>query len=202
MTTAEDVLNYWFAPEPTTPELLSARFQLWFGAGEHIDEEIRARFGALVEQARAGQLDAWTSTARGTLALIVVIDQFSRNIYRGTPAAFSADPKCVALSSAGYDSGLFAELKPLEHLFAGMPLLHAEDLEHQKRGVQLSVKQALAAPPLLRGALVSSVDVARKHLDVIARYGRFPHRNETLGRSSTPEELEYLAYLKVAKQWL
>lgn len=202
MTTPEDVLAFWLSPKPSNPEQLSARYQYWFYGGEPADVAIRERFAADVEQARAGALDAWTQTPRGTLALIILIDQFSRNLYRGTPEAFSCDAKVLALTHAGYDAGRFADFDVIEHLFAAMPLRHAEDLESQKRGVQLALEHALLGAPLFRGMLVESVDYARKHLDVIACYGRFPHRNETLGRTSTPDELQYLAYLKMAKQWL
>jgi uncharacterized protein (DUF924 family) len=201
MTTPEDVLTYWL-PEIKTPEQMSERSAFWFSGGDAVDAEIRERFGSAVEQARDGKLDAWTATPRSALALIILIDQFSRNLYRGSPAAFSADAKALALTSAGYDNDSFTGFTTIEHLFATMPLQHAEDIECQKRGVALCVRHVLSAPALQRGMMVGSVDFARKHLDVIARFGRFPHRNQTLGRESTPQEVEYLAYLKMAKQWL
>lgn len=198
----QTVLSYWLTPQPTTAEEASARLRFWFEGGKAVDEEIRARFGALVGRACAGELDAWTETPHGSLALIVLLDQFTRNVYRGTAQAFAADAKALALAGAGYESGKFADLDPLERMFAAMPFRHAEDVEAQKRGVALAVGDALRGPPHLKDLLVFSVDWARKHLDVVVRFGRFPHRNPVLGRRSTPEEIEYLDYLKAAGQWL
>jgi uncharacterized protein (DUF924 family) len=115
---------------------------------------------------------------------------------------FSRDPKALRLAADGYDRGRFDGFGTLEHFFASMPFRHAEDVETQRRGVALAVKDALRAEPLLLELMIYSVDWARKHLDVIVRFGRFPHRNAALGRVSTPEEIEYLEYLKIARQWL
>ncbi len=197
-----EVLSYWFEPRPTTAAELEVRKQFWFVGAPSIDDEIRTRFGTLVERARAGELTAWTETARGTLALLILLDQFSRNLYRGTPGAFSLDPLCLELARQGFDSGRFDELDPIERMFAALPFRHAEDVESQKRAVALAVKDALSATPLHEDFLVYSVDWARKHLDVIVRFGRFPHRNKALGRTSTAEELEYIAYLARVRQWL
>jgi uncharacterized protein (DUF924 family) len=202
MREIEDVLSYWLTPSPRTAAEAEARKEFWFAGGTAIDDEIRRRFGGLVAEARAGALDAWTATPRGTLALIILIDQFSRNLHRGTPEAFSFDPVALDLARAGFDGGRFEALDPLERLFAALPFRHAEALEPQKRAVALAVTDALAGPPHLKDLLVYSVDWARKHLDVIVRFGRFPHRNAALGRTPTPEEVEYLAYLKLAGQWL
>jgi uncharacterized protein (DUF924 family) len=202
MRESEDVLSYWLAPTPRTAAEAETRKAFWFTGSGAVDEEIRARFGGLVARARAGELDAWTGTARGTLALIVLIDQFSRNLHRGTPAAFSHDPVALALARAGFDGGRFDGLDPIERLFAALPFRHAEEVESQKRAVALAVKDALTGPPHLRDFLVYSVDWARKHLDVIVRFGRFPHRNVALGRPATPGEVEYLAYLQLVWQWL
>lgn len=198
----ERVYSFWFEPKPDTAELLGQRMRYWFSGGPDVDTEIRERFGALVEAARAGQLDTWAETPRGALALIVLIDQFSRNVYRGSPDAFSADARAVELARAGYDSGRFAVFEPFEHLFAGMPFSHAEDLGLQKRAVAHAERTAILAGPACKGPFSGSVDFARKHLDVIARFGRFPHRNATLGRVSTPEEAAYLEYSKFAGTWL
>jgi uncharacterized protein (DUF924 family) len=131
-----------------------------------------------------------------------LIDQFSRNLYRGTPQAFSHDPVALGLAQTGFTSGRFDQLDAIERMFAALPFRHAEEVEAQKRGVELAVKDALTSPPYLKDFLIYSVDWARKHLDVIVRFGRFPHRNAALGRVSTAEELEYIAYLKWAGQWL
>jgi uncharacterized protein (DUF924 family) len=198
----DEVLSYWLEPLPTTPEAVEAKKKFWFDGGSDVDREVRERFGAHVERARRGELDAWAETPQGTLALIVLIDQFSRNLHRGTPDAFSHDPKALRLASDGYDRGRFDGFGTIEHFFASMPFRHAEDVETQKRGVTRAVKDALGAETHLRELMIYSVDWARKHLDVIVRFGRFPHRNAALGRASTPDELEYLRYLKIAGQWL
>jgi uncharacterized protein (DUF924 family) len=198
----EDVLSYWFEPQPRTAAEVEARREFWFTGSAATDQEIQQRFGGLVARARAGELAGWSETSRGTLALIILIDQFSRNLHRGTAAAFSHDPVGLALARAGFEAGRFDELDPLARMFAALPFRHAEDVEWQKQAVALAVKDALTGAPHLRDFLIYSVDWARKHLDVIVRFGRFPHRNAALGRVSTPDELEYLAYLKLAGQWL
>jgi uncharacterized protein (DUF924 family) len=202
MNDIDRLLSYWLEPVPTSEAEVEGKKAFWFQGSADIDRDIRERFGALVERARRGDLDAWIESPRGTLALIILIDQFSRNLYRGTPAAFACDPLALGLARQGYESGRFRDFGTLEHLFAAMPFRHAEDIETQKRAVALAVGDALHAEPHLKSLCVYSVDWARKHLDVVVRFGRFPHRNVALGRSSTPEELEYLAYLKAAGQWL
>jgi uncharacterized protein (DUF924 family) len=196
------VLSFWFEPKPTTEEETRTKMRLWFMGGDAVDREIQEKFGTLVEQARSGELDAWAQTPRGALALIILIDQFSRNLYRGRAEAFSADGKALALARAGFDSGSFDTLDVIEQLFAALPFTHHEDLESQKRAVALAQRVALRAEPIYKGFLANGIDISRKHLDVIARFGRFPHRNAALGRQSTPEEQEYLEYLEFAGQWL
>jgi uncharacterized protein (DUF924 family) len=139
---------------------------------------------------------------RAARRAIILIDQFSRNIHRGTPAAFSADEKALAIADAGYAAGRFADLDVNESMFASMPFRHAENLQAQQRCVAITVHDALRGKVEWRKQLADNVDWARKHLDVVARFGRFPHRNATLGRASTPDEAEYLACLKQAGQWL
>jgi len=198
----ERVLSFWLGAPPRNPAELEAKKLFWFTGGKAIDHEIRARFGDLVEQARAGALSDWTQTPRGTLALLILLDQFSRNVFRGTKDAFSHDPVCLELARSGFDTGFFDELDPIERMFVALPFRHAEDVDAQKRAVSLAVQDALRTNALLRDYHIYSVDWARKHLDVIVRFGRFPHRNAALGRVSTPEEIDYLAYLALAEQWL
>jgi uncharacterized protein (DUF924 family) len=196
MSRIEDVLSYWFGSgsQPVGPE----RFQFWFRGGEAVDREIRERFGADVEQARAGALDDWARTARGRLALIILIDQFSRNMYRGSAEAFSQDPKAVQLTLEGVDNEHYAALNCFEQLFFCMPLTHAEDLALQERGVALCEAWAAALPPESKGFGPGALAQARLHRDVIARFGRFPTRNPVLGRSSTPEEEAHVHEAKTA----
>ena len=202
MDEQDEVLSFWIEPKPATEDELAARGKIWFMGGEQIDQAINEKFRGLVEAATHGKLDGWAATARGRLALIILLDQFTRNIYRGSPEAFAFDPKAALLSATGYDTNLFASFDAIDHMFASLPLSHAEDLELQKSAVRNGVLCALHAKPEWKKFIRGGVDFSRKHLDVIARFGRFPHRNAVLGRESTPEEKEYLEYLREAGQWL
>jgi uncharacterized protein (DUF924 family) len=202
MDEQDKVLSFWIEPKPATEDEISARGKIWFMGGKELDQEINEKFRGLVEAATHGKLDGWAETARGRLALIILLDQFTRNIYRGSPEAFARDPKAAALSVNGYDSNLFANFDSIDHMFASLPLSHSEDIQHQRRAVRNNVQCALHAKPEWKKFMRGGVDFARKHLDVIARFGRFPHRNAVLGRESSPEEKEYLEYLRDAGQWL
>jgi uncharacterized protein (DUF924 family) len=198
----EDVYAYWFGKEPTNQAEIDAKNKLWFGGSPETDAEIRTRFGALVERARAGKLDDWHATPKGSLAWLILVDQFSRNIYRNRPEAFAYDSVAQTWAHDGFESGKFQKLSTIEQLFGALPFEHAEDLEAQRYGVARVVQIALQAPPLLEAWVKMCMDYARKHLDVIARFDRFPHRNAVLSRESTPDELAYLAYCKRMNTWL
>ncbi len=157
-----------------------------------MDAEISDRFGHVLEQARWGELDHWADTLRGRLALIVVLDQFSRNVYRGSPLAYAQDERAVDLAVEIIDAGKDRDLTPTERMFVWMPLGHAEDPALQERSVRHAEEVAANAPSHLRAESEFGISQARGARDVIARFGRHPHRNEVLGRTSTPEELEYL----------
>lgn len=183
---AQDVLDFWFGA-PGSAEHGQTR-GVWFRKDAAFDDEIRTRFGAVIEQALNGGLHEWDAAgARGTLARILVLDQFTRNAGRDTPAAFAGDAQALAATRALLAAGTDRELTALERWFAYLPLMHAEDPACQEQSVQLF--SALAgADPALEGAL----DYAHRHRGVIARFGRFPHRNAILGRASTADESEYL----------
>jgi len=202
MTDIDRVWQFWLEPKPHTPEEIAAKSELWFGGSADQDRQIRVQFGHLVEQARAGELTSWATTPRGRLALIILLDQFSRHVYRSAPQAYSADPQALTLAIEGYETGAFDHLDSIEQMFAQLPFSHCEQLAMQKRAVELAQRTAVAAPEVWRGLLFSAVDYARKHLDVIARFGRFPHRNVVLNRLTTAEENAYLDYLRIAEQWL
>ncbi|HEY8923394.1 MAG TPA: DUF924 family protein, partial [Polyangia bacterium] len=142
MNEIEDVLSYWLTPAPRTAAEAEARKEFWFTGSAAIDEEIRRRFGALVAEARAGARAGWSATPRGALALIILVDQFSRNLYRGRPEAFSHDGVALGLARAGFDAGQFDAFDSIERMFAAMPFRHAEEIEAQKRGVALAVTDA------------------------------------------------------------
>jgi uncharacterized protein (DUF924 family) len=190
---SEDVLRFWF------PELSGAnharmvrQFEWWFRGGA--DSAVAERFSLLLERATRGELDHWSNWPRPRLALIIVLDQFSRSLYRDTARAFAQDPKAFALALEGLEIGHYAALEtPWEKTFFLLPLGHSEELAHLGRAVALAEELAENAPPELRRVLEHSASQARGHRDVIARFGRHPHRNAVLGRQSTPEELDYLA---------
>jgi uncharacterized protein (DUF924 family) len=202
MSDIDTVLGFWIEPKPATEEEVAERGKLWFGGGPDLDAKIRDRFGGLLERAKRGELDAWADEPRGRLALIILIDQFSRNVYRGKPEAFAHDAKALELARTAFDAKMYDAADVIERLFASLPFSHAEDLDAQRRAVRISVQSFHRAPAHLRPFAISATDFARKHIDVIARFGRFPHRNATLGRVSTEEEVEYLAFLKDTGQWL
>lgn len=182
----QDVLDFWFLPAGT-PGHLTAR-QAWFRKDPAFDDEIRTRFEPLIRHAIAGELLNWEVDPRGALARIILLDQFTRNIWRDTPQAFSGDAAALAAAQRALDAGHDQAVRPVERAFFYLPFEHAEDLAWQDRSVALFI--ALASED---AESASVLDYAQRHHEVIARFGRFPHRNRILGRPDTPEETEYLA---------
>lgn len=185
---AAEVLDYWFGGSGS-PEQGRMR-ELWFTKRAETDALIRARFGALIEAGLRGELDGWALAdahpPRGTLALIVVLDQFTRNVFRDTPRAFAGDTQALALATSLVERGADRALTLHERWFAYLPFEHAESLAMQDRSVALF-------DTLARDGLAGPLEWAIKHRDVVARFGRFPHRNAILGRASTAEERAFLA---------
>lgn len=169
----EEVLRFWF--QETRP-------QAWFTRDEAVDAEIRKRFGALHSSLTEKVPATVTATPLGALATVIVLDQFSRNLYRNSPRAFAADPTALAIAQEAIAAGFDRELDMRQRMFLYMPFQHSEDRALQARSVELF--EALGEP--------TALDYARRHRDVIDRFGRFPHRNRILGRESTPEEIEFL----------
>lgn len=188
----DEVLEFWFDRPATTTEEYGRKVKRWYMGGTALDAEIRERFAALVERALAGGLDDWTQTARGRLALILVLDQFPRSISRDTPAAYAGDERAQALAVEAFDRGVDRELSIEERQFLTMPFLHAEDLALQERGVAAMDALVADAAEFQKPMLAMGVEQSRKYRDLIARFGRFPHRNALLGRTSTPEEQAFL----------
>lgn len=188
--TPEAVLEFWFGPvvDGWTGD---DRGQLWFGGADN-DPEIVRRFGAALARAGRGELDDWATTPPGAVALIVLLDQFTRSVHRGTPRAFANDARALALTETVLARGWDAALPPPHRQFAYMPLMHSEDLARQERCVELFAALAEALPPARRSIGENALKHAREHRDLVARFGRFPHRNKILGRESTPEESEWL----------
>jgi uncharacterized protein (DUF924 family) len=194
MDEARAVREYWFGTAPLTAAVLEERVRFWFGeAGAPQDEEIRARFGALIERAGAGDLAAWAGGPRRRLSLILLLDQFPRNIFRGTARAFAYDEQALALTLSGMQSAADAALEPAERLFFYMPLQHAENLEAQDEAVAACRRLLAEVPAELRPTFSDTLRAALQHRSIIERFGRFPHRNAALGRASTPEEARWLS---------
>ena len=178
---ARAVLDFWFGAAP------HAARDLWFRKDTAFDDEIRSRFDDDVAAALAGAYGDWCTSPRGSLARVLLLDQFTRNLYRGTAKAFAGDAAALATANDAVMRGWDRELGPYERWFLYMPYEHAEDLAMQERS--LALFGALSAETGDTAAL----EWARKHADVIRRFGRYPHRNAMLGRASTAEELEYLS---------
>ncbi len=183
LATAQDVLVFWFG-EPAAAQPRPE----WFRKDEAFDALIRQRFGGTLAAALAGGLRHWDATAQGALARIVVLDQFTRNAWRDTPRAFAGDALALAAAQALVAAGADGALLPLQRWFVYLPFEHAEDLALQQRAVQLFGALAEQHPGLADASVW-----AQKHHDVVARFGRFPHRNAILGRVSTAEEEAFLA---------
>lgn len=188
----EQVLDFWFGPPAPLVERAERQFPLWFKGGPDADAEIRDRFGGVHARATAGELAGWIKNPKGRLALIIVLDQFSRNLYRGTPAAFAQDARARALTLEALEQGEDRRLDPLERVFLYLPLEHAEALECQERSVHCFESLLADAPDAARSTFQGFLDYAREHRDIVKRFGRFPHRNAILGRASTDAEVDYL----------
>jgi len=186
------VLEFWLG-DATNPANVKERGGLWFSADKAIDDEIRERFGALHQRAGRGELDHWTADPRNALALVVVLDQFTRNLYRGSAAAFANDARALEISRDGIARGLDASLFVVERAFWYMPFQHCEDLEVQRESVRLYRALVDDSPPQFKPFSTNTYEFAVLHRRIVERFGRFPHRNELLGRPSTNEELDYLA---------
>ena len=175
---AVEVLAFWFRGSGSDPR--------WFGKDPSFDAAIRGRFLALHEQAASRALASWRETPRDCLALILLLDQFPRNMFRGTARAFATDPLALDAAKAAVARGYDAGMRPVERLFVYLPFEHAESLDEQQHACELLAPLA---------AFAETEDVFRyalAHRDVIARFGRFPHRNAILGRASTPAEIDFL----------
>jgi uncharacterized protein (DUF924 family) len=179
---AAEILAFWFGAPPG-----NAARDVWFRKDAAFDAEIRDRFGDVTAIALAGGHGEWCATAGGSLARVLLLDQFTRNIHRDTPAAFAGDARALATAAYAIDRGFDRELDAYGRWFLYLPFEHAEDRAMQQRSLALFC--ALERETWLAGPL----EWAQKHADVIARFGRYPHRNAILGRDSTPDELAFLA---------
>ena len=188
--TIDKILNFWFGPLDNGGLAAPEAHRLWFAGSQSTDEDCTEQFGPLLEKAASGELDNWTESNVGLMALVLLLDQMPRNVYRGTPAAFSGDSHALelALKTVAQDRHLTMPL--IHRVFLYLPSEHSEDIAMQEKCVSL-FDELVAVTGLQQMADFRQFAVA--HRDVIAQFGRFPHRNAILGRQSTPQELQYLS---------
>jgi len=189
----ERILSFWFKAKELSAPQIDGRMDVWFGEDPVFDHEIERQFSDDVDKASAGKLDHWANEPRGRLALILLLDQFRRNIYRNTAAAFARDKQALKLCVEGAMEKKDQDLTPIERVFFYMPLQHAESRRIQAKSVDIYNRLAAAVSPTLRETFATIAQFAELHRDIIERFGRFPHRNELLKRTNSPDEEEYLA---------
>ncbi|NNL67685.1 MAG: DUF924 domain-containing protein [Myxococcales bacterium] len=192
-TDPEALLDFWFEDCDRDAERLAEAVRRWFAPNPELDRAIRERYGDLPQRAAEGALDAWQQAPRPALARVIVLDQFPRNLHRGSADAFAWDGLAKRASEQAIAAGFDAALTPIEATFLYLPFEHAEDLASQDRCVALYEALAARARPDLAAKFDEFTGYARRHREVIARFGRFPHRNAALGREPTDAERAYLA---------
>ena len=187
------ILQFWFGDVDALGRSDVMHSRRWFMKDDAFDREIADRFGETFADVRAGHREQWLDDPRGRVAYVIVLDQFPRNMFRGTARMFEGDRQALAAAVEGIARHDDAELNVNERSFLYMPFMHSEDIDMQDRSVALFKELAEGAPSELRGSLVAAVQYAEKHREIITRYRRFPHRNAVLGRESRPEELAFIA---------
>jgi len=189
----EAILAFWFQEKALSAPQIDHRLDVWFGEDDVFDLECKKEFANDVELASEGHLDHWAHQPRGRLALILLLDQFRRNIFRNTAAAFEKDKAALKLCVEGAMEKKDRGLKPIERAFFYMPLQHAESRKVQAKSVELFTRLAAAVSPTYRETFETMAHFAELHRDIVEQFGRFPHRNKLLNRVNTPEEEAYLA---------
>ncbi|MBB63807.1 MAG: hypothetical protein CMO81_01960 [Waddliaceae bacterium] len=187
----EEILNFWFG-ESCDVDYSQKSHQLWFGKNVEIDALLKERYFSLYELACEGKLSHWSVEPKGRMALILLLDQFSRNLFRESSQAFAQDSEALFLTLSGIDLGHDRLLSPIQRSFFYLPLEHSEDPKMQELSVQKMVELLSEVPWEYRNKYQSFVDYARRHKVIIDRFGRYPHRNKVLGRESTQDEIEFL----------
>jgi uncharacterized protein (DUF924 family) len=191
LKTPNDVLSYWFG-DIEAPDFPRPRPEIWWGKDEAVDAKIKADFSETLIAAGAGELAGWKNSPRGLLGHIILLDQLSRNMHRNSPDMYALDGEAQDLVMLALENDTHLALTATERSFLYMPLMHAENLALQRLGVRLFAQAVRHAPPAgLKGAEFT-LDYAKQHEVIVGRFGRFPHRNEILGRTSTPEEIAFL----------
>lgn len=189
----EDILHFWFGAFPTPYTADASKIDMWFKNGAAYDREIFINFGVDYDRAINDELDHWVDSYRGRLALIILLDQFSRHIHRGTAQAFAQDKKAQALCIDGIGAGDDSRAHAVERSFFYLPLEHAEDIEKQGLSLRAYAQLVQDVPEQYRKPFEMNLEYARRHHYVIEKFGRFPELNEILQRQSTAEELAFIA---------
>jgi len=184
----KEVLQFWFAEPELDGPSLDNRMDCWFGNNADFDNELAMRFTGLTEQALAGDLDAWIETPHGMLALVLLLEQFPRRIYKDQPEAYRGDRKALKLCERGVSTDTYRKLNALQQLFFFMPLQRAESIKVQQTSVKIYNALAARVSSTLQDAFETVAQFAELRRDIIEQFGRFPHRNQLLGRSNTGEE--------------
>jgi uncharacterized protein (DUF924 family) len=192
METAEAIHEFWFGTDADDVKTAEQKKKLWWSKDTAIDKIIAQRFEKSTLAAVDGSLNHWKTIPRGVLALILLTDQFPRNMYRGTPASFACDHIALQLSLQALEQGVDKLLRPIERVFVYLPLEHSESIGDQERAVQLFAQLAGEVPAAQKSTFDGFHQFAISHRDIIARFGRFPHRNQILGRASTEQEIAFL----------
>jgi uncharacterized protein (DUF924 family) len=189
----EKILSFWFKEQVLSAPQIDSRMDTWFGTDADFDAGIVRGFSDDVEQASDGKLDHWSNTPSGRLALILLLDQFRRNIHRGTPEAYAKDKAALKLCVEGAMGNGDSGLAPIHRVFFYMPLQHAESKKVQEKSVVLYNRIASAVSPTYKETFETIAQFAELHADIVTQFGRFPHRNKVLNRADTPEEAQYLS---------
>jgi uncharacterized protein (DUF924 family) len=189
----DTILRYWFGELDGPTAIDRSKNALWWAGDEATDNDIRERFGGLVAQACAGALSHWTESPRGALALVILLDQFTRNLGRGSADAYVGDARALEISEQMIASGQDKQLRPIERSFLYMPMMHAEDRDVAQRSVDTYAELSKAIAALGVEGYPDSHGHALTHAKIVLQFGRYPHRNELLGRESTADELAFMA---------
>ncbi len=190
---AKQVLEYWFDSPSDDPAYFSRKNSFWFNGGDAVDAEIRSRFGALLDEAVSGRLDAWKTTPHGAMALIILLDQFSLNLFREKPPSYLQSAMAIPIAEMMIARGDERELSFAERVFLYLPFEHGESISIQETSVRHYERLLAEVPQRLGETMEFYLEYAKRHERVVRRFGRFPDRNEVFGRENTPEEERFLA---------
>ena len=190
--TIDSILTFWFGNGTVTTEVVAEKKKLWWGKDEEVDQEITRRFRAVVQEVFEGRLDHWRETPNGLLASIICCDQFSRNMYRGTARAFEFDSVALGMAEQMVATGEDMELSEIQRVFAYLPFEHSEEVAKQTKSIELFTALLEGAKESEREIFSDYLQFARRHFEIIERFGRFPHRNVILGRDSSEAEIAFL----------